>query len=60
MPTSTPLLTPAKSSIINARISAAVAAQIREEPYMKKPVLVVMAAGMGSRYGGMKQIDPVR
>ena len=25
----------------------------------KKPVLVVMAAGMGSRYGGMKQIDPV-
>lgn len=24
-----------------------------------KPVLVVMAAGMGSRYGGMKQIDPV-
>ena len=24
---------------------------------MKKPVLVVMAAGMGSRYGGMKQID---
>lgn len=26
---------------------------------MKKPVLVIMAAGMGSRYGGMKQIDPV-
>ncbi len=26
---------------------------------MNKPVLVVMAAGMGSRYGGMKQIDPV-
>ena len=25
----------------------------------KKPVLVVMAAGMGSRYGGLKQIDPV-
>ena len=24
-----------------------------------KPVLVVMAAGMGSRYGGLKQIDPV-
>ena len=23
---------------------------------MKKPVLVVMAAGMGSRYGGLKQI----
>ena len=24
-----------------------------------KPVLVVLAAGMGSRYGGLKQIDPV-
>jgi NDP-sugar pyrophosphorylase family protein len=24
-----------------------------------KPVLVVMAAGMGSRYGGIKQIEPV-
>lgn len=24
-----------------------------------EPILVVMAAGMGSRYGGMKQIDPV-
>ena len=26
---------------------------------MKKPVLVIMAAGMGSRYGGLKQIDPI-
>jgi NDP-sugar pyrophosphorylase family protein len=26
---------------------------------MAKPVLIVMAAGMGSRYGGLKQIDPV-
>ena len=24
-----------------------------------KPILVVMAAGMGSRYGGLKQMDPV-
>ncbi len=24
-----------------------------------KPTLVVLAAGMGSRYGGMKQVDPV-
>ena len=24
-----------------------------------KPILVVLAAGMGSRYGGLKQIDPV-
>ncbi|MDO5602736.1 MAG: sugar phosphate nucleotidyltransferase [Oscillospiraceae bacterium] len=26
---------------------------------MNEPVLVVMAAGMGSRYGGLKQIDPM-
>lgn len=26
---------------------------------MNDPVLVIMAAGMGSRYGGLKQIDPV-
>jgi len=25
----------------------------------KEPVLVIMAAGMGSRYGGLKQIDPL-
>ena len=30
-----------------------------EDMNMAKPVLVVMAAGMGSRYGGLKQIDPV-
>ena len=26
---------------------------------MNAPTLVIMAAGMGSRYGGLKQIDPV-
>lgn len=26
---------------------------------MDKPILVIMAAGMGSRYGGLKQIDPI-
>jgi hypothetical protein len=26
---------------------------------MEKPVLAILAAGMGSRYGGLKQIDPV-
>ena len=26
---------------------------------MTKPTLVIMAAGIGSRYGGLKQIDPV-
>ncbi|HCM92638.1 MAG TPA: nucleotidyltransferase [Lachnospiraceae bacterium] len=26
---------------------------------MDKPILIIMAAGMGSRYGGLKQIDPV-
>ncbi len=30
-----------------------------QEKIMKKPILVVMAAGMGSRYGGLKQIDPI-
>lgn len=32
---------------------------IEEDTFMEKPCLVVMAAGMGSRYGGLKQIDPV-
>jgi len=27
--------------------------------YIMKPVLIVMAAGMGSRYGGLKQLDPI-
>lgn len=26
---------------------------------MKKPVLLVLAAGLGSRYGGLKQLEPV-
>ena len=26
---------------------------------MEKPTLVILAAGMGSRYGGLKQIDTV-
>ena len=30
-----------------------------EEYIMKKPVLVIMAAVIGSRYGGLKQIDPI-
>lgn len=25
----------------------------------QKPTLVIMAAGMGSRFGGLKQIEPV-
>ena len=24
-----------------------------------RPILLIMAAGMGSRYGGLKQMDPV-
>ena len=26
---------------------------------MEKPILVVLAAGMGSRFGGLKQIEPI-
>lgn len=26
---------------------------------MKRPILIIMAAGMGSRYGGLKQMDPI-
>ena len=26
---------------------------------MKKPKLVVMAAGLGSRFGGLKQMEPI-
>ncbi|NLG30157.1 MAG: nucleotidyltransferase, partial [Clostridiaceae bacterium] len=26
---------------------------------MGHPTLIIMAAGMGSRYGGLKQLDPV-
>ena len=26
---------------------------------MDKPVLIIMAAGMGSRYGGLKQMDSI-
>ena len=26
---------------------------------MQKPVLIIMAAGMGSRYGSLKQVDPI-
>ena len=26
---------------------------------MREPILVILAAGMGSRYGGLKQMDPV-
>ncbi|MBW8016963.1 MAG: nucleotidyltransferase [Planctomycetes bacterium] len=29
------------------------------EPNKTKPSLLVLAAGMGSRYGGLKQIDPI-
>lgn len=28
-------------------------------PRMNKPTLMILAAGMGSRYGGLKQMDPV-
>ena len=32
---------------------------IPRQPDMPKPTLLVLAAGMGSRYGGLKQMDPM-
>ena len=37
----------------------AVASVMEGNRRMKEPILVIMAAGMGSRYGGLKQMDPV-
>jgi UTP-glucose-1-phosphate uridylyltransferase len=39
------------------RIASEAALRLNRPPM--KPTLVVMAAGMGSRYGGLKQIDPM-
>ena len=33
--------------------------KISEDILMAKPTLLVLAAGMGSRYGGLKQLDPM-
>lgn len=32
---------------------------LREGNKMKDPILIIMAAGMGSRYGGLKQMDKI-
>ena len=32
---------------------------MRKGMTMKEPTLIIMAAGMGSRYGGLKQMDPI-
>lgn len=40
-------------------ISLSCIMELEEKGIRMKPVLVVMAAGIGSRYGGLKQMDPV-
>jgi UTP-glucose-1-phosphate uridylyltransferase len=52
---------PREGAALAARAPVEETARRREgEPReVGKPALVVLAAGMGSRYGGLKQIDPV-
>lgn len=45
--------------LVSRNIPERQAENMEEIKMAKKPVLVIMAAGMGSRYGGLKQIDPV-
>lgn len=52
----TPVLWDAR---LDKTVFGGMAAAEKEKCAMAKPVLVIMAAGMGSRYGGLKQIDPV-
>src|SRR5690242_7850292 len=47
------------TGMIFARISSTAALEKLKSFAMTKPTLLVLAAGMGSRYGGLKQIDPV-
>ena len=41
------------------RITGVASTNRNEELKMKEPTLIIMAAGMGSRYGGLKQMDPI-
>ena len=43
---------------VNAYLRFA-AKTFQEERKLKEPTLIIMAAGMGSRYGGLKQMDPI-
>ncbi len=49
----------AEAARLEAEAAAAAAESEKADPDRKKPVLVIMAAGMGSRYGGLKQIDQI-
>jgi NDP-sugar pyrophosphorylase family protein len=55
------LLAPREGAAVAARAPVDEAAPRRAEQTREAeaPALVVLAAGMGSRYGGLKQIDPV-
>jgi NDP-sugar pyrophosphorylase family protein len=45
--------------MVKYKITISALKQILEDMKLLEPTLVIMAAGMGSRYGGLKQIDPM-
>ncbi len=56
-----PEMAPYVSGLYNELFSLSKQLQEKENSMAarKKPVLVILAAGMGSRYGGLKQMDPI-
>ena len=48
-----------KSKIINNNLILTISILLSVLPDMKSPTLLILAAGMGSRFGGLKQMEPV-